>query len=318
MRPRAVVLVTSLAVAPLSWPAAASPQLRPAPTVPDRAAPTPGRVPDAPWDTFSADVTIRRHVVKADGTPRLQGPEFRYRWVRRLEDSGWKSTMSLVSASPDTVVTDKGPQQVSRKIPISRLEFGDPATPAKVFDSEGRMVFMLPTRAPGGGTGAEGAAAPPAHPDSPTAEVRAALASTAALVPALDGPMAAADDARSREWVTQLMPRYGDRAARRAALVRSMGTGQGVERGLERFVSHRDGATTEVLTDPGWAVPVEINVARDGRLVSHTVIGYLEDPGAGLVRRRMRSELLVSPESGDRAVIDVELADIRLTRGGAR
>jgi hypothetical protein len=318
MRPRAVVLVTSLAVAPLSWPAAASPQLRSTPTVPDRAAPTPGRVPDATWDTFSADVTIRRHLVKADGTPRLQGPEFRYRWVRRLDGTGWKSTMSLVSASPDTIVTDKGPQPVSRKIPISRLEFGDPSTAAKVFDREGRMVFMLPTSAPQDGTAAEDAGAVTAHPDRPTAAVRAALASTAALVPALDGATAAADDPRSREWVEQLMPRHGDRAARRAALVRGMGAVQGVERGLERFVSHRDGATTEVLTDPGWAVPVEINVARDGRLVSHTVFGYLEDPGAGLVRRRMRSELLVSPESGDRAVIDVELADIRLTRGGGR
>jgi hypothetical protein len=76
--------------------------------------------------------------------------------------------------------------------------------------------------------------------------------------------------------------------------------------------------TTEVLSDPTWAVPVEVNVARDGRLVSHTAIGYLEDPGAGLVRRRMRSELLLSPESGERAVVDFELADIRLTRGRAR
>src|SRR5688572_19658974 len=132
MHPRAVVLVTSLAVVPLSWPAAASPQLRSTPTVPERAAPNPGRAPAPMWDNFSADVTIRRQVVKPDGTPRFQGPEMRYRWVRTLGDSGWKTTMTLVSASPDTVVTEKGPQQVSRRIPISRLEFGDPTTPAKI------------------------------------------------------------------------------------------------------------------------------------------------------------------------------------------
>ena len=57
---------------------------------------------------------------------------------------------------------------------------------------------------------------------------------------------------------------------------------------------------------------------RDGALVSHSVLSYAEDPGAGLVRRRIRSEQLLSPESGDRAVVDFELANIRLDRGGAR
>ena len=89
-------------------------------------------------------------------------------------------------------------------------------------------------------------------------------------------------------------------------------------RGLERFVENRDGNTTEVLSDPAWSVPVEINVARDGALVSHSVLSYDEAPGVGLVRRRIRSEQLLSPESGDRALVDFELTNIRLDRGGAR
>lgn len=324
MHPRAVVLVTSLAVAPLSWPAAASPQLRSTPTVPERAAPNPGRAPAPMWDTFTADVTLRRHVMKADGTPRFQGPEMRYRWVRRLDDTGWKTTMTLVSASPDTVTTDKGRQQVSRKIPISRLEFGDPTTPAQVFDAEGRMVFMLPTRAADApaatDTAGPGAQAGPGSRQSasPTSTVRAALARTTALGGAAGTLTAASWEARSRDWVDQLMPSLDGRASRRTALIGSLGAAQGMARGLERFVSHGDGVTTEVLSDPGWAVPVEVNVVRGGTLVSHTVMSYLEDPGAGLVRRRMRSEQLLSPESGDRAVVDFELANIRLTRGGVR
>jgi hypothetical protein len=283
--------------------------------VPDRPAPTPGRIPDAAWDTFTADVTIRRHVVKADGTPRFVGPEMRYRWQRRLENSGWKSTMTLVSASPDTVVTEKGPRQVSRKIPISRLEFGGATTPAQVFDADGRLVFMLPTRSAASPAGDE--AAVDGQAGGPTDALRTALARTAALMPD-DVAASVSQGDLSREWIEQRMPAYGGRAARRAALVGNLGGAQGVARGLDRFVSHRDGVTTEILSDPAWAVPMEVNVARDGRLVSHTSFNYLEDPGAGLVRRRMRSELLLSPESGERTVVDLELANIRLTRGGAR
>jgi hypothetical protein len=97
-----------------------------------------------------------------------------------------------------------------------------------------------------------------------------------------------------------------------------MGAVQGGVRGLERFLQNSDGTTTEVLSDPAWAVPVEINVVRGTTLVSHSVLSYDEDPGVGLVRRRIRSEQLLSPESGDRAVVDFELSNITLGRGGVR
>jgi hypothetical protein len=268
----------------------------------------------ATWDTFSADVTIRRQIVKPDGTLSLKGPDMRYRWVRTLGASGWKTTMTLVSAAPDTVNTPKGPQSVSRKIPVSRIEIGDPGTPTRLFDAEGRMLFMLPTRADDGAS--DDAGAPEAvRRATPTTAARAALARTASLGAPHGAPAA---EGRSRDWIEHILPTAEGRAARRTALVREMGTPSGSERGLERFLSHAGGATTEVLTDPAWEVPVEINVVRDGALVSHSVLSYATDPGAGLVRRRIRSEQLMSPESGDRAVVDFELANIRLDRGGAR
>jgi hypothetical protein len=89
-------------------------------------------------------------------------------------------------------------------------------------------------------------------------------------------------------------------------------------RGLDRFVSTRAGEVTEVLSDPAWAVPVEINVTRDGALVSHSRLSYRQDPGAGLVRQRYVTERLISPESGDRAIVDVELDNVRLGRRGTR
>jgi hypothetical protein len=301
MRARVAVLVASLAAAPVSWPAAAagSPQSSskdPGPTVPDLPSLTPG-MPTAPsWDTFSADLTIRRHLVRRDGKVGLEGPEMRYRWTRTLTGTGWKTTLALVSAAPDTIQTATGPQPVSRKLPISRVEIGDPQTPTRVFDTDGKMVFLLPSQA--------------TQP--------AAIAAATAL-PASAGAVAVPDSAKqSRDWIDQLMPTQAGSAARRASLVRAMGSPQGTDKGLERFLSNANGETTEVLSDPAWGLPVEINVVRDGALVSHSTFSYADDPGAGRIRRRLRSEHLLSPESGDRTVVDVEVSNIRLDRGGAR
>lgn len=326
MRARVAVLVASLAAAPVSWPAAAdgSPQLRTSPpkdpglTVPDLTSRTPGVAPAPAWDTFTADVTIRRRMVRKDGTPGPEAPEMRYRWVRTLGDAGWKTTLTVLSVAPDTIQTSKGPQAVSRKVPVSRIEIGDARSPARIFDAEGRMLFMLPTAPPTDtAVSASGAALP--------AELEAVRGAAAAFKANLATAVAAGADAgrtpadlRSREWVEHLLPTAAGRVARRAAFARDMGSPQGLVRGLERFVQNRDGDTTEVLSDPTWSVPVEINVVRDGALVSHSVLSYYEDPGAGLVRRSIRSEQLLSPESGDRALVDFELSNIRLGRGGVR
>ena len=56
--------------------------------------------------------------------------------------------MTVLSVSSDMVQTSKGPQAVSRKVPVSRIEIGDRRSPARIFDAEGRMLFMLPTSPP--------------------------------------------------------------------------------------------------------------------------------------------------------------------------
>jgi hypothetical protein len=319
MHARVALLVAGLAAAPASWPVSAGtipPQLRSTPTVPADTSRIPGTAAPPAWDTFSADLIVRRELVRKDAAPGFQAPEMRYRWVRTLGEGGWKTTLTLVSASPDLIQTSKGPQAVSRKVPISRIEIGDPRTPARVFDTNGRLVFMPPSRSLATATTApEGAATLAASPSDPLARVDALRAGLEAPPDVLER---AASASRSRDWVEHLLPSASGRAARRTELTQRLGSAQGTVNGLERFLSHEGGAATEVLIDPFWAVPVEINVVRDGALVSHSTLTYAEDPGAGLVRRRVRSELLVSPESGDRAVIDVELGNIRLDRGGVK
>jgi hypothetical protein len=312
MRSRVAVLVASLAAAPVSWPVAAagSPQLRTTPSVPDVTSRNPGTPPTPAWDTFTADVTIRRRLVKKDGAVAAEAPEMRYRWIRRRTADGWRSTMSVLSVGSQRIQTSSGPQLVSMKVPVARIEAG-PGQATRVFDAAGEQLFMPATDAP-----LAGDPAPVADTASSLDRLRDHLRTPRPVAPALpaDAAERAARDLRSDAWIEQFLPAVKESAARRARLIRSMGTVQGTVRGLERFVSNGDGATTEVLSDPRWGVPVEINVVRNGALVSQTTIGYAEDPGAGLSRRRVRQELALSPESGDRAVADIEFTGIRLDR----
>jgi hypothetical protein len=228
----------------------------------------------------------------------------RYRWKRTLGSRGWTTTMSVLSVAPDTVHGLSGPRRVAGSSPVSRIEIGDASTPMRVFDSNDQLMFQLPTQP---------------HASRDAGEMPAGLAETSPV------PLAPADvtdraqaDLMSHDWIQQFLPSAADVGVRRARLARELGTRSGISRGLERFVTDADGTTTEVLLDPTWAVPVETNVVRGGTLVSHSVVSYQQVPGGGLVRRRVRSEQLISPESGDRAVAEVDFENIRLDRGGLR
>jgi hypothetical protein len=319
MRSRVAVLVASLAAAPVSWPVAASagsPQLRTAPSVPDLTSRTPGAVPAPTWDTFTADVTIRRRLVKKDGAVAAEAPEMRYRWVRTRGADGWNSTMSVVSVGSQRIQTSSGPQLAAMKIPVARVEAG-PGQATRVFGASGEQLFMPPADALNlpAESGA-GEPAPAGEAASSIDRLKAHLSAPRRPAPALsaDAVERAARDLRSDDWIEQFLPSVKESAARKARLQRTLGTAHGSVRGLDRFLSNADGATTEVLSDPRWGVPVEINVVRNGALVSQTTIGYAEDPGAGLSRRRVRHELAMSPESGDRAVAEIDFTNIRLDR----
>jgi hypothetical protein len=316
MRTRVAVLMASLAASPLSWPDAAaavpprpgSTQLPLTPTVPDQTSRTPGAAKAPTWDTFSAEVTIRRHVVRKDGAKAKEAPPVRYRWERRFEDAQWKSTLTVLAVAPATVYTGKGREEVPSGRPVSRVEIGGPGTPTRAFDAAGKPIFLLPAR----------------HRDDAAGADAAAQDSTAAASMFAPPPLSAEDFERATQaaasdaWLDHVAPRLEQREARRRALTRGMGASQGAVRGLDRFVATKADEVTEVLADPAWAVPLEINVTRDGGLVSHTRLSYRQDPGAGLIRQRFVTERLLSPESGDRSVIDVEFDNVRLGRRGVR
>ena len=239
----------------------------------------------------------------------------RYRWVRPRRERGWKTTMTVLSVSPDTVQTGKGPA-------------GGLAQGAGLADRDRRPAHAdarLRRRGPdavhaahhaGGGRGRAPVlgGGPASAARSRSRRRRVVQGEPGHGDGVRDRRSTAPAEARSREWVDQLLPSVAGRGARRAVFARDMGSAAGPRARPRALRPDHAGGTTEVLTDPAWAVPVEINVVRDGALVSHSVLSYERIRAPVSSAGACAASSCMSPESGDRAVVDFELANIRLDR----
>jgi hypothetical protein len=108
------------------------------------------------------------------------------------------------------------------------------------------------------------------------------------------------------------------RELRRADALRRFGPPVGVVRGLDRFIVNVPGAIQEWLLDRGTALPVEVSLARQGRLVSRTTFDYQPVAGDQFIRRLLRTEHALGGQAGERLVSDIELSDVQLGEGGGR
>jgi hypothetical protein len=115
-------------------------------------------------------------------------------------------------------------------------------------------------------------------------------------------------------WVDALLPSAAGKVARRAALKQRYGKGGTLGR-FDRFVVTSGTDTTEILADPDWGLPVEVNVVKAGVLDRHTTYTYGPAGADTLVRTRVRSErrLGAADTTGfvPREVVDVEFSGVR-------
>ena len=110
-------------------------------------------------------------------------------------------------------------------------------------------------------------------------------------------------------WLEAVSNRPDQKKGRIREIEATFGSPRGVVRGLSRYTRERGGHVEELLVDDRSAVPVELNVARDGALMSHLSFDYSEDPGGGLLRRRVRSQVVMNAE-GHRVVTVTELSNL--------
>lgn len=256
--------------------------------------------PSDAWDTFSAELTIHRHLVAPDNTPAAQAPTVRYRWTRSKHRGGWRSVVDIPDITAPVVRTIKGVALLDRPPSVARIEDDEDGTPVRVFDRRGRAMRL------------------------PSVDDRRVLGEPvegSLRVPAL--PEIAYPDAKransaSRDWVDAFIAVPDRKTIRLDSLRRRFGGAVGRVRNLDRFVVSDAEQTIEVLADRTTAVPVEINVAHDQRLVGHSTVTYGAGPGGALVRQAVRTEQRLSSPSASRAVAQVEIAQVRLERRGER
>jgi len=291
----AAAALLALAIAVTSFPAFAQTTT---PRPPAR--PTVSRTSD--WDRFRADITLKRTHVDAAGQKKGDfSPDITYRWERTKNGGGWKTRITLVGRSQPLVHSQNGTRPLPVPVAVSRIEDDEDGMPMRFYGSDGKELRVpsieelqrlvpdvVPRRLP--------AHSPAALQPAPTPR------------PGVTG----------RDWADAILAPAAKRDVRRQALQQEFGASVDQVRKLDRYVGVAGQARRELLVDPKSAVPVEVNVAVDGVLVSHTTFEYEPQADGSLLRRRTRIEQRLSSESEDRLLSEIELTNVRFERGGAR
>lgn len=258
-----------------------------------------GLAQDDDWDTFSAEVTMRRHLVSSRGEITAEAPAVRYQWTRTQRARGWTSAIEITHLVAPRIRSANGQLTMAEPSSILRVEDDEDGTAPRVYDRRGRAIRL------------------------PSTEDRRVLGEPVAgslevpRLPQLASPELRRSAAAGREWVEAFIAPAAKAPARRAALRQRYGRSPGRLRSLDRFI-RRDGRdTTEVLADAATGVAVEVNVGRDGRLVARSAVSYTTRADGALVRRAVRTEQALDNVT-ERAVSMMELANVRLERRGVR
>lgn len=249
--------------------------------------------PDDAWDTLVADVLVTSRRVTRQGTPTgATAPPVRYRVERSRVAGRWRTTMTLADVPGPQILSTNGTINADTRSAIARIEDDEDGTGPRFVDRSGQVV-AAPTDAELARIARGGRPVRPDRTGRPATRRR---------------------DAGDAGWIRQLLPAARDKGVRRAALERTHGAPVGRVRGLDRFVSTEGDGAREVLADPVSALPVEVNVTRGGRLLSHREIRYEPGPGGAPRQRSVRVERLISPASGERTITEIDYTTLRLER----
>jgi hypothetical protein len=255
-------------------------------------APARAQIP-ATWNTFSAEVTLNRYEIGADGKPAgFRAPVVTYRFERIAAPWGWRTVFSLVAAERQKVQPLKGRDRDVDSLSVVRLEDDGDGSPIRVTTRDGRRpVSRLPISVVKGGL-------------DTVLSVNPGLSAALFTAPTTKPAQSAAD----RDWVDSIVASPAKNGARRSALLNRYGGSTGKHQGLDRYESVHGQQRIEVLTDPKTSVVVALNTFRDGTALDRTTFLYTQAPDGALVRKGIRSERRVSAET--RAVTEVEFSKV--------
>lgn len=247
--------------------------------------------PSDPWNTFSADITIRRTHTGEDGKALSAAPAVTYHWEEQLVSSGWKSTMTLTAHERPTAQSLlAGPREVDGTFSIARIEDAGDGSPLRIFDKAGQPIQL----------------------SAAVTQQLQGLVEPAASVPDMGSASAVRTALRGKEWIDAIVADPAKASARRSRMVKRYGKIVGQVNGCDRILRQTSDGAIEVLLQRSSAVPVEINVSRKGALAEHTTVAYVSGVANMLVRRTVRAERVLPNGRGARVVTNTELANVRL------
>ena len=265
----------------------------------------PGQASERPaaadlYERMTGEVTIRHGRIDARGVSvRSLVPTSVLQLERQRHTGRWRTTLTVRAEAPVVVQSLTGRATLDNPFAVTRFEY-DEDGPPRMYNRAGALIAP-PGPAARRALGLPEALRDPDWRDSVLTRVRPSTGPLAGHGPG-DG----------------LVMRVGDRAARRASLERAFGLRTNQVRGLDRFVQQDGQLVKELLADPHTALPVEINSARSGRLLSHSTFVFEPLGNGEVVRRLLRSERASSETDDGRIVMEIELSNVSFTKGNER
>ncbi|MEO8076635.1 MAG: hypothetical protein ABI818_09925 [Acidobacteriota bacterium] len=257
-------------------------------------------------ETVSADISITRRRVNADGTADGLPTQVAYHWMRERVNGKWRTVVTVPSSLSWAIdPLTRAPREMEAR--AVRVEDSEDGTPLRFFTRTGQLVRI------------------PSAPE--LSQVRGTFSKLPAAKQEMKAPpppqkigteMARPSvTAAGQSWADTLVIDPSTTLARRAALERANGAPKGRVGGLDRFVTYKGDAAIETLVQPSVAVPVQVNVVRNSALVMQTVITYAAGTGGTLVRQRLYSTR-VTDAAGTRATVDMQYSNVRTVAGVAQ
>lgn len=234
--------------------------------------------PTDPWNTFTADVRVRRSHVRKNGTAiGALAPDAQYRIERSNRSGSWKTVLTVLSIERSSRVSLGGVLTPPGPLPVQRIELDENGTPMRAYNAQGAIVRSYKTGAP-------------VEPSSSTPLRSIGIG-----------------------WIDSLVATPVGKALRQQGYERRYGMPSIV--GTQHVYKKQQGARRQQLfVDPVNMVTTEAHDQQNDVRIARTVFRYGSAGGAGLVRLGTRSEVLVSPAVDDVTVVDVAFTNIRLER----
>jgi hypothetical protein len=242
---------------------------------------------DQPYDWIAADVTLQRAL--AGDAHEIAAPKVTYRVTHQRHGGGWKTVLEIHDRERPIIQTEDGPERLRDRSKVARVEDDGDGRPPRFYDHAGALIRS-------GRLSDQSVLGPPRNVKLPPAPQALTTGAGRSADPGGFQPL--------------LLSRT-DTPRRRDALVKNLGPPVERLRGRDRYIRRRGDTVEEVLTDPEWAVPVELSVLRRGTRVAHTTVDYQQGPGGALVSRTIRSERALQGARAGRAVTTVTFSNVR-------